>query len=72
MKNNNTLGALWIKKSDGNREYLAGNLDLGPLFPKINIVVFKNDKKEKESQPDYRILLSQPKEKEKGGGDVPF
>ena len=61
MKNiNKPLGALWITKSKGGTEYLKGNLDLRPLFPKVDIVVFKNDKKT-ENQPDYRILVSQPK-----------
>jgi uncharacterized protein (DUF736 family) len=64
MKNNNKpIGALWITKSKSGTEYLKGNLDLGPLFPKVDIVVFKNDKKT-GSQPDYRILVSQPQSKE--------
>ena len=65
MKNNNkSIGALWMKKSDGGTDYLKGNLELGPLFPKVEIVVFKNEKKT-EAQPDYRILVSQPLSKEK-------
>ncbi len=67
MKNNDKpIGALWMKKSDGGTDYLKGNLELGPLFPKVEIVVFKNDKKT-GSQPDYRILVSQPLSK-----DEPF
>jgi len=63
-KNNDPIGALWMKKSDGGTDYLRGNLELGPLFPKVEIVVFKNDKKTGE-QPDYRIFISQPLSKEK-------
>jgi len=73
MKNNNqTIGALWQKKSKDGIEYFSGNLDLGPLFQKINIVIFRNEKN-KDTQPDYRILLSQQQTKDKSGEEgIPF
>jgi len=41
-----------------------GNLEFGSPFPKIKIVAFRNGRKE-QGDPDYRILLSQPFEKNK-------
>ncbi|MCI0530060.1 MAG: hypothetical protein L0Y56_21670 [Nitrospira sp.] len=68
MKNNDRpIGALWRKKSDGGMDYLKGNIDLGPLFQKVEIVVFQNDKKT-NGQPDYRIFISQRQEKQ----ETPF
>lgn len=55
------VGALWLKEyeKDGQKKKMfSGELDLGVLG-KVNIAVFKNDKKEKENQPDYRIVLSE-------------
>ena len=55
-----TIGALWIKEyeKDGKkRKMMSGELDLGALGA-VKIAVFKNEKKEKDNQPDYRIVLS--------------
>ncbi|AEA33646.1 hypothetical protein [Hippea maritima] len=57
-----TVGALWLREyeKDGKRrKMMAGELDLGALGT-VKIAVFKNEKKEKENQPDYRIVLSEP------------
>ncbi len=57
-----TVGALWVREyeKDGKkRKMMSGELDLGALGT-IKIAVFKNDKKEKDNQPDYRIVLSEP------------
>ena len=59
---NKTVGALWVREyeKDGKkRKMMSGELDLGALGT-IKIAVFKNDKKEKDNQPDYRIVLSEP------------
>lgn len=50
----NNIGALWVKEGTKGKFY-KGNiiLDNGE---KINIVVFKNTYKSKETQPDYQIL----------------
>ncbi len=56
-----TVGALWLREfeKDGKkRKMMSGELDLGALGT-IKIAVFKNDKKEKDNQPDYRIVLSE-------------
>ena len=62
----NRIGALWVRKiKNGERAgetYLSGVMsDLRGDFP---IVAFKNKKKEKENQPDYIIMTSEPQEKQ--------
>jgi uncharacterized protein (DUF736 family) len=57
MKN---IGVLWTKKSEKGT-YLSGVLN--DLRGDIRIAVFKNDKKEKENQPDYRIVVIIDEEK---------
>lgn len=45
---------------------------LNDLAGDINIAVFKNDKKEKENQPDYNIVLSEKRDdkpKQAAGND---
>lgn len=54
-----SMGALWIK--DGkNGKYMSGVVEIDGV--KHNIVVFKNNYKERENQPDYRILKPKPKD----------
>ncbi len=60
---NRKIGALWSKKTSEGKEYFSGVIS--DLRGEIQIVAFKNDKKENENQPDYDILLSEPKEQEK-------
>jgi len=56
------VGALWANKAkESGKSYLAGYIDLG-IFGQAKVVIFKNDKKEKENQPDYNVVLSEPKE----------
>ena len=55
-----SIGALWVREyeKDGDkRKMLSGQLDLGALGT-VNIAIFKNEGKEKDNQPDYRIFLS--------------
>jgi uncharacterized protein (DUF736 family) len=59
MAKENELGALWLK--DGkNGKYMSGKLTT-PGGEDVQIVVFKNNYKQKDNQPDYRILKSEPK-----------
>jgi uncharacterized protein (DUF736 family) len=54
------IGALWVneyKKNGETKKMLSGRLDLGTLGD-VDIAVFPNERKEKASQPDYRIILS--------------
>lgn len=55
------IGALWSKKTSDGKEYLAGVIS--DLRGDIKIAVFKNEKKN-DNQPDYDILLSEPKQEE--------
>lgn len=60
MNSGKVIGALWIREyeRDGQRrKMMAGEIDLG-ILGSVKIVIFKNDNKEKDSQPDYRIALS--------------
>ena len=52
------IGALWSKKAEDGKEYFSGVIS--DLRGDIQIVVFKNNKKT-DNQPDYDILLSEPK-----------
>jgi uncharacterized protein (DUF736 family) len=71
-----TIGALWLRESKEGKKYFSGVLEA--LSGDIQIAVFKNDKKEKETHPDYRIILSEKREKKEETGeelaaeDVPF
>jgi uncharacterized protein (DUF736 family) len=52
--NDRGIGALWIKEAKNGRKYMSGVVEHGG--EKINIVVFKNDRKTQPNQPDYKIL----------------
>ena len=54
------IGAPWSKKTAEGTEYFSGVIS--DLRSDIQIVVFRNDKKQTDNQPDYDILLSEPKE----------
>ncbi len=51
------IGALWLKESKDGKKYFSGVLE--DLRGEIRIAVFKNDRKEKENQPDYQIIVSE-------------
>ncbi|MFH1052777.1 MAG: hypothetical protein V1779_17795 [bacterium] len=54
------IGALWSRKSNDGKTFLSGMLN--DLSGDIQIAVFKNDRKEKDNQPDYNIVLSEKRE----------
>lgn len=56
---NRKIGALWSKKTNEGKEYFSGVIS--DLRGDIQFVIFKNDKKN-ENQPDYNILVSEPRE----------
>jgi uncharacterized protein (DUF736 family) len=65
-ENPNQIGELWAKTSANNNEFLSGRVTV-PANAKpgdvIQIVAFKNDRKPEGSKaPDWRILLSTPRE----------
>ena len=78
MGKENDIGALWLKESKSGNKFMGGVIEVNG--EKINIVVFKNNYKEKENHPDYKILKSQPKEEQKPAqaaekvfqDDIPF
>lgn len=51
------IGSLWKHKKD-NLSYLTGTIEVIAGIP-IRVCVFKNNKKEKDTQPDYNIVLSE-------------
>ena len=66
-------GAFWIKKDKKGNSYMTGIIenDSLPSTEKIQVVFFKNKKKESEKQPDYLMFLSEPKS-QRDDQDVPF
>ena len=59
------IGACWIKEKDG-KNYMSCQIRVPGMD--LNFAIFKNEKKEKENQPDYNIVWSPPR---KDGGDKP-
>lgn len=57
------VGALWQRVSKAGASYINGIIDCDklPSIEKCNVVVFKNDRKQKESSPDFIMYLSEPK-----------
>jgi uncharacterized protein (DUF736 family) len=70
------IGALWIRETQEGKKFMSGLIET--LNGDVHIAVFKNDKKEKENQPDYNIVLSEkPKvtpevEGAPGPEEIPF
>ena len=46
------------KKKNGPKKYLAGYVDFGVLG-KREAYLFKNEKKEKENQPAFRLMIKE-------------
>lgn len=59
MEKKKSIGALWEKTSKGGTKYFSGVFESGDQ--KTNIVIFQNNRKEKDNQPDWQIFLSEPK-----------
>ncbi len=53
------LGALW-KRESPNQKYLTGKVKVGD--EDVNIVVFSNKHKTKDSQPDFRVYRSRDRQ----------
>ena len=59
--NNEEVGALWKRVSRNGMTYLAGHLkyeNLPTNESTAKVVVFSNDHKQNDKQPDYRVYLS--------------
>jgi uncharacterized protein (DUF736 family) len=60
---NTNIGALWARESrNTNQKYLAGHvkMEVEGEEKTVKLVVFKNNRKEKENQPDYQIYKARP------------
>jgi uncharacterized protein (DUF736 family) len=64
MAQDKSVGALWKNTSKDGKVYFSG------VIGDTKIVVFENSYKEKESQPDYKIYKSKPKNE--SSEDIPF
>lgn len=64
-KPQNNIGGLWLKESSNNKKYLSGKITIDTPHGKIvqNIVILKNQFKQKDSHPDY--IVFQPIQLEK-------
>ncbi len=60
-RDENELGVLW-EKSGRNGTYFTGTLEIDGTTHRI--VVFKNGNKRSDKAPDWRILKSQPRQRD--------
>ena len=62
------VGALWKHAPKGEQKsaFLTGTIDLG-VVGQLPIAVFKNDRKTKDNQPDYRIVISESANRQTDG-----
>ena len=54
------LGGLWKTTSANGNDYLSGS------FGNAKIMVFKNDKKDNDRAPDYRMVMANKQRPEEG------
>jgi len=67
-----SIGALWINESKKGVKYMLGSVEINGEITKI--VIFKNNYKETDRHPDYRIFISEELKNEvvKDEDDLPF
>jgi len=70
-----SIGALWLNTSRAGKKYMSGVVEIDGA--KHKVVVFKNDYKEEDKHPDYKIYPSTPRDGEPAKpdefeDDVPF
>lgn len=82
-RNDDEIGALWERERGEGRDksvYFSGVIEVEKILKaiddqrlrnddKLQIVVFNNDYKERDNQPDKRILLSKPQEQGRSNRD---
>lgn len=67
---NQSIGALWFNKGK-KQNYMTGQIEIDEKQYKI--VVFKNNYKQEDNQPDYRIYFKAEKPAEQEEiDDLPF
>jgi len=56
------IGALW-RREGKNQNFLSGKVTIGKIGEEqeIQVVVFKNNYKDNEKQPDFRIYEDKPR-----------
>lgn len=59
------IGAFWLKEDKNGKQYFSGVLK--DIRGEIRVAMFPNDRKEKENQPDWKLVLSTDYKKEEGG-----
>lgn len=64
------IGALWLKTAKNGSKYMSGVVEING--EKHSIVVFKNNYKEQDKHPDYRIFPSEPREDRREDTGAPF
>ena len=73
------IGALWLKTKENGTKFFSGTINNG-IHGDINVMVFKNDDKQKENHPDYRIVMATDDEQKPAAeskqadaeGEIPF
>lgn len=55
MPNPDEIGALWLKKGKKG-QYMTGTIS------GVKVVLFPNDNKTSDKQPDWRVMKSKPRE----------
>jgi uncharacterized protein (DUF736 family) len=71
---NESIGALWLNEAKDGKKYMSGVVTIDGTDHKI--VVFRNNYKEEEKHPDYKIYPSKPRDgapvNDKSDDSVPF
>jgi len=62
------IGALWVKEGQHGK-YMSGSVEING--EKIRIVVFKNNYKQEDKYPDYRIYRAKSQQQAQGGAQEP-
>ncbi len=68
------IGAFWLRKDSNDKAYFSGSYDLP--FPIIidgsmSLMVFKNDRKEKDTHPDYFLHVAKKEDQGSNGKPKP-
>ncbi len=62
------VGALWLKKSNSGTSYLKGKVFNSDKTSTCEVMIFKNEYKNQDSHPDYRIYV----DTKKGSSTLPI